>query len=218
MAEKSLKKIIITIDGPAGSGKGRIASYLSKKWQLYHIDSGILYRGLASVILKNNINYLNEKKILQILTKKPKISFRNFKKLRSEDISLITSHIATYRPVRNYINSIQRDFVKKYRKKKGFVIDGRDIGSVVFKTNADLKLYIHVDSKIRAKRRYKQLIEIGEKSIYQKILKDINLRDKKDKQRMVSPLVIPRGSIVINNNGNLKETLRKINVLVGAII
>ena len=62
------------------------------------------------------------------------------------------------------------------------------------------------------------MIEIGEKSIYQKILKDINLRDKKDKQRMVSPLVIPRGSIVINNNGNLKETLRKINVLVGAII
>ena len=216
--EKSLKKIIITIDGPAGSGKGKIASYLSKKWKLYHIDSGILYRGIASIILKNNINHLNENDILKILKTKPKISFRNLKKLRNEEISLITSHIATYRSVRNYINQIQRDFVIKYRKKRGFVIDGRDIGSVVFKSNADLKLFIQVDSKIRAKRRYKQLIEMGEKSIYQKILKDINLRDKKDKQRMVSPLVIPRGSIVINNNGNLKETLRKINVLVGAII
>ena len=216
--EKSYKKIIITIDGPAGSGKGRIASYLSKKWNLYHIDSGILYRCLASIILKDRINYLNEKKILEILKKRPKISFLKLKRLRNEEISLITSHIATYKSVRNYINHIQRDFVTKYRKKKGFVIDGRDIGSVVFKSNANLKLYIHVDSEIRAKRRYKQLIDMDEKSIYQKILKDINLRDKKDKNRSISPLVIPRGSIVINNNGNLKDTLKKINFLVNKIL
>ena len=216
--EKSLKKIIITIDGPAGSGKGKIASYLSKKWKLYHIDSGILYRGIASIILKNNINHLNENNILKILKKKPKISFRNLKKLRNEEISLITSHIATYRSVRNYINQIQRDFVIKYTKKRGFVIDGRDIGSVVFKSNADLKLFIQVDSKIRAKRRYKQLIEMGEKSIYQKILKDINLRDSKDKKRTISPLVIPRGSVIINNEGKFRETVKKINIIIRDII
>ena len=77
---------------------------------------------------------------------------------------------------------MQYNFVKKKKNNRGFVIDGRDIGSVVFK-KADLKLYIDVNSEIRAKRRYKQLIDSGEKSIYPKILKDIKLRDKKDKTK-----------------------------------
>ena len=86
---------------------------------------------------------------------------------------------------------MQYNFVKRNKNSRGFVIDGRDIGSVVFK-NADLKLYIVVNSEIRAKRRYKQLIDSGEKSIYPQILKDIKLRDKKDKTRINSPLVIPK--------------------------
>ena len=79
------------------------------------------------------------------------------------------------------------------------MIDGRDIGSVVFK-KAFLKLYIDVDVNIRAKRRYKQLIDNGEKSIYLKILKDIKLRDKKDKTRKNSPLVVPKGAKIIDNS------------------
>ncbi len=213
-----MKKKIISIDGPAGSGKGRIARYLSKKWKLQHIDSGILYRRLSFQLRKNNFEYENESKVKKYILKNPKISFRNHKKLRNEEISLITSQIASYKSVRDYINSLQQNFVLNHQKSRGFVIDGRDIGSVVFKDNADLKLYIEVDSKIRAKRRYKQLIEMGEKSIYQKILKDIILRDRKDKQRKHSPLLVPKGSIVISNNLDFKTTCTEINNLIKEIL
>ena len=100
---------------------------------------------------------------------------------------------------------------------RGFVIDGRDIGSVVFK-KADLKLYIEVNSEIRAKRRYKQLIDSGEKSIYPQILKEIKLRDKKDKLRKNSPLVIPKKAYIIDNNGKFNETIKQINNLLVKLI
>jgi cytidylate kinase len=96
------------------------------------------------------------------------------------------------------------------------VIDGRDIGSVVFK-NANLKLYIDVSEKNRAKRRYKQLIDNGEKSIYPQILKDIKLRDKKDKARKNSPLVIPKGAFIIDNNSSFRNTSLQINKLIKKI-
>ena len=128
----------------------------------------------------------------------------------------MASKIAVHACVRNFVNKLQFNFVKKNKNIQGFVIDGRDIGSVVFK-NADLKLYIVVNSEIRAKRRYKQLIDSGEKSIYPKILKDIKLRDKQDKLRKHSPLVIPKGSYIINNNGSFKDTVNQINLLLDKI-
>ena len=100
--------------------------------------------------------------------------------------------------------------------KKGFVIDGRDIGSVVFK-KANLKLFIKVNSYVRAERRHKQLIDLGEKSIYAKILKEIKLRDRQDIIRSNSPLIIPKGASIIDNSGSFKNTLKKINELIGKI-
>mgnify|MGYP003330717231 FL=1 len=96
------------------------------------------------------------------------------------------------------------------------MIDGRDIGSVVFK-KANLKLYIDVKPEIRAKRRYKQLIDSGEKSIYRKILKEITLRDQKDKVRKHSPLIIPKGAYIIDNNGTFNKTVKQINKLIEII-
>ena len=96
------------------------------------------------------------------------------------------------------------------------MIDGRDIGSVVFK-RAYLKLYIDVDVNIRAKRRYKQLIDNGEKSIYLKILKDIKLRDKTDKTRKNSPLVVPRGAKIINISHTFKKTIAQIKNIIEGI-
>ena len=133
--------------------------------------------------------------------------------LRTEKISKIASKIAVHKFVRDYINKIQRNFVNSSKKNKCFVIDGRDIGSVVFK-NANLKLYIDVSEKIRAKRRYKQLIDTGEKSIYRQILKDIKLRDKKDIQRTNSPLLIPNGAVIIDNSGSFRNTTNQINNLI----
>ena len=97
------------------------------------------------------------------------------------------------------------------------MVDGRDIGSIVFK-NADLKLYIDVNERNRAKRRFKQLIDSGEKSIYPKILKDIKLRDKKDKTRKNSPLIVPDGAVIIDNNESFKNTTDQVNKQIRKIL
>ena len=211
-----MKKLIITIDGPAASGKEKIAKYISKKWKLNHLDSGILYRRLALIFLSENIDIKNINKIKNKLKEIDQISFRNSKYIRTQAISKLASKIAIHNCVRSFVNKLQYNFVNKNIKMRGFVIDGRDIGSVVFK-KADLKLYIDVNSEIRAKRRYKQLIDSGEKSIYPKILKEIKLRDKQDKLRKHSPLVIPKGSHIINNNYSFKYTINQISTLVDKI-
>ena len=209
-------KKIITVDGPAGSGKERICKYIARKYKLYHLDSGILYRRLAYELEKKNIKTFEVNKIKRILQNIKKLSFRKDPVLRKEKIGKAASEIAKLDFIRFFINSQQRLTTKLPNKKNGFVIDGRDIGSVVFK-KAFLKLYIDVDVSIRAKRRYKQLIDNGEKSIYLKILKDIKLRDKTDKTRKNSPLVVPRGAKVINNSHTFKKTIAQIRNIIEGI-
>ena len=209
-------KKIITIDGPAGSGKGMISKYISKKYNLYHIDSGILYRRLAYEMEKVNIKIYEKNKIKKLIKSIDRLSIRKLNYLRQEQIGVAASEIAKYDFVRIFINKQQKLVTKTYNNCKGFVIDGRDIGSVVFK-KATLKLYIEVDVNIRAKRRYKQLIDNGEKSIYLKILKDIKLRDKTDKTRKNSPLVVPRGAKIINNSHTFKKTIAQIRNIIEGI-
>ena len=206
-------KKIITVDGPAGSGKEKISKYIARKYNLYHIDSGIFYRRLAYELKKNNLKTSDLEKIKKLIKKIDILSLRKDSFLRKEEIGNIASEIAKYVFVRNFINSQQRIATQTLREKAGFVIDGRDIGSVVFK-KAYLKLYIDVNEDIRAKRRYKQLIDKGEKSIYRKILKDIKLRDKKDKSRSNSPLVIPKGAKIIDNSKSFSNTINQINQII----
>ena len=202
--------IIISVDGPSGSGKERIAKFIAKKYNFYHLDSGIFYRRLAYLILKKKINFKNINELVFFLKSLTYLSLRKHKTLRKEVISKQSSIIATIPTVRKFIDNQQKLTVKKILKsKKGCVVDGRDIGSKVFK-NAKIKLFIQVKPEIRAKRRHKQLIEQGEKSIYSRILKDINLRDKNDKNRAVSPLIVPKKAIIIDNSFSFKNTIYQI--------
>ena len=208
-------KKIITIDGPASSGKEKISKFISKKYNFYHIDSGILYRKIALKILQNKIKFNEKIKIKKLLKKLKGLSLRKHISLRQENVGIIASKIAAYDFVRDFVNFQQRLLTKTITNYKGFVVDGRDIGSVVFK-KAYLKLYVDVDTKIRAKRRYKQLIDIGEKSIYLQILKDIKLRDKKDSSRKNSPLVIPKGGVILDNSKSFNNTIQQIkNIIEG---
>jgi len=211
-----LKNKIITVDGPAGSGKGRIAEYIAHKWKFFHLDSGLLYRRLAYELLKNNISIYNERDITNFIKELKILSSKNHKNLRTERMSKITSAISVHKKVRHFINKQQRIIVEKKIKNKSCVIDGRDIGSVVFK-KANTKLYIEVDIKIRAERRHKQLIDMGEQSIYPKILKEIKLRDKKDKNRKNSPLVIPKGANIIDNSNSFSLTIKQLNKIIKRI-
>jgi len=209
-------KKIITVDGPAGSGKEKISKYIARKYKLYHLDSGMLYRQLAYELAKKNIKTHEINKIKKILKNIKTLSLKKNQALRKEQIGKTASEIAKLDFVRYFINSQQRLVTKMPNKKRGFVIDGRDIGSVVFK-RAYLKLYVDVDVNIRAKRRYKQLIDNGEKSIYLKILKDIKLRDKTDKTRKNSPLVVPKGAKIINNSHTFKKTVAQIRYFIEGI-
>ena len=207
-----MKRKIVTIDGPAASGKEKIAKYISNKWKLKHLDSGILYRRLAFIFLNSKVEIRNINEIKKKIKEIDSITYRKSKKLRTQEISNLASKIAVHPYVRNFVNRLQYDFVKKNKNLRGFVIDGRDIGTIVFKS-ADIKLYIDVKAEIRAKRRYKQLIDSGEKSIYPKILKEIKLRDKQDKLRKNSPLVVPKGAYIIDNNATFNDTVKQINNL-----
>ena len=209
-------KKIITVDGPAGSGKEKISKYIARKYKLYHIDSGIFYRRLAYELEKKIIKTSEKQKIKKLIKTINKLSLRKVSALRKEKIGVGASEIARYGFVRDFINLQQRLTTITLNKKKGFVIDGRDIGSVVFK-KAFLKLYIYADINIRTKRRYKQLIDSGEKSIYLKILKDIKLRDKKDKSRKNSPLVVPKGAVIIDNSYTFKNTISQITKIIEGI-
>ena len=207
-----MSNLIITIDGPSGSGKEKIAKYISKKYKLYHLDSGILYRRLASIFLKKKINLNNERDIKKVLKSINNIlSHRKNRALRSEQIGKKASIIATKKIVRIFIDKQQHLIVNKVMQSfSGCIIDGRDIGSKVFK-KAQIKLYIEVNVRIRAKRRHKQLIEQGEKSIHSRILKDLKLRDKKDLNRKISPLIKPFNAILIDNSKSFNFTCNQIN-------
>ena len=216
--EIHLNNLIITIDGPSGSGKEKIARYIVKKYKLYHLDSGMLYRRLAKIIAKKNVKLNDNKNIEKTLNSIKNLSHRRNFALRNEEIGKKASIIATNKVVRKFIDKQQHKIVKKILKKfKGCVIDGRDIGSKVFK-NAQIKLFIDVNVEIRAKRRHKQLIEQGERNIYSRILKDLKLRDKKDLNRKISPLIKPHKAILIDNSKSFKKTCNQINSILLKII
>ena len=212
-----MNNLIIAIDGPAGSGKGRIAKYISNKYNLYHLDSGVLYRKLSLIISNKKINYNDKFELRKLLQLTKILSDRKSKNIRTENISKISSKIAILPKIREFINKQQKLIVKKKLKKfSGCVIDGRDIGTKVFKS-AKIKLFINVRAEIRAKRRHKQLIAIGEKSIYSHILKEINLRDNIDKNRIESPLKPAIGSIQIDNSLNFEKTIQQVNLVLKKI-
>ena len=206
-----LNKTIISVDGLSGSGKEKISKYIAKKYNFFHLDSGLLYRRVCLLIIRNKVNINNKKEINDFLKSLKSISIRNHASIRTEKISKKSSQIAKILIVRKFINKLQKKTVKQILySRKGCVVDGRDIGSFVFK-NAKIKLYVEVKPEIRAKRRHKQLIERGEKSIYSRILRDINLRDKTDKTRSASPVVVPKNAIIINNSLSFKHTIAQIN-------
>ena len=207
-----MNNFIISIDGPAGSGKGTIAKYIAKKYKLYHLSSGILYRRIAKIIMNEKINYLNDCELVKFLKSIKLLSPRHHKILRTENVSSLSSKIAILPIIRKFINNQQKIIVKKKLYIfKGCVIDGRDIGTKVFKS-AKIKLFINVKPTIRAKRRHKQLIALGEKSIYAQILKEIKLRDKTDINRIESPLIPAKGAIDIDNSFSFTNTVKQINI------
>ena len=191
--------MIITIDGPSGSGKGTLAKSLSKYFNIKHLDTGRLYRTIGLICLKKGINTNNIKKIEQII-EKIDINKLNNPILMKENIAEIASKVAMHAKVRIALHLFQKKIILIQNKEnKGIIIDGRDTGSKICPT-ANFKFFLKADTKIRAKRRFEELICRKTNVIYKEVLKNIIYRDRRDSSRIISPLIVPNDAIILDSS------------------
>ena len=205
-----MNKKVITIDGPAASGKGSLSKKISKEFNFYYLETGIYYRGFASLFYQNQIN------ISDLITFIPNLNISEFKefithnnkKLYSPKVTKLASKLAKNIEIRRFIVKIQQDMIITLEKKfNGIILEGRDCGSVVA-PEADLKFYLTASIKVRAERRLKQFVKEKKDISYEQVLSDLRERDVQDKNREHSPLQKPKGAVVIDNsNYNFEETI-----------
>lgn len=198
----------VAIDGPSGSGKSTIAKLLADKLNITYVDTGAMYRAIALHSKETGIEPVDFISEVEIDYHDDKV-FLNGEdvsdKIRTEEISKLASKISKNLKVREFLVQKQR----KISKKRSVVMEGRDIGTVVL-PEADYKFYLDAGVEVRAKRRYNQLIEKGEKAEFEQVLIDLKDRDFNDMNRENSPLVKAEGAIFIDSADiTLEETLDK---------
>lgn len=194
---------LITIDGPAGSGKGTIAKQLSQELKLNYLDSGAIYRILGFHLKENNIPIENDALVKERI-QKAKIQFIEntiylndrdvTDAIRTESIAKMASLIAAKKTVRESILDLQRSFLQK----PGLVAEGRDMGTVVF-PEAKHKFFLTATVEERASRRYKQLISKGFDVSMADLVVEIQERDFRDTNRTISPLVPAANAVIIDS-------------------
>ncbi|AFB31674.1 MULTISPECIES: (d)CMP kinase [spotted fever group] len=183
----------ISLDGPAASGKGTIGLILAKKFSLKYFQSSIVYRQLAFDCISQKIDVTDIDTVIA-LSKELKLD-NNFD-LENENIGNIASQIAVISEIRNNLNKHLINLVKTTPR---MIMEGRDIGTVVV-PDADLKIFITANPQIRAERRYKQLQAKGKTCILDEILRQIILRDKRDKERKAAPLLPASDALIIDTS------------------
>ncbi len=217
-----MKKIIVAIDGPSSCGKSTIAKELARDVGYVYVDTGAMYRAVALYCLQNG--WLKDSSLDEEALKKNikslKIEFktnekgetetylngRNVEKeIRSLEVANAASQISTLDFVRKEMVCQQQEMGKE----KGIVMDGRDIGTVVF-PQAELKIFLTATPEIRAQRRVLEMLERGEKVTFEEVLKNIRERDERDSHRLESPLKKAEDAIVIDNSNLTKEQQREL--------
>lgn len=210
---------IVAIDGPAGTGKGTITSLISKELGLVNIDTGATYRCVALYAIRNNIKIEEKEKIIESL-KNIDIDMQNqngeqkvflngedvSKEIRSKEVSQTVSQVSSIKEVRYKMVEVQR----KLAQGKDVIMEGRDITTVVF-PEANVKIYMDADEQERAQRRYKEMQEKGIQMTYDEVLKNIQARDKNDKEKEVGALKIAEDAIYLDTTGlSIEEVKDKI--------
>ncbi len=183
---------VITVDGPTASGKGTIASKLAQVLGFHYLDSGALFRLTALSCLANRLDLSDAASCAQAALKM-RLRFEEGKiflfdqdvtdAIREEKIGIAASQVATMPAVREAILSLERGLCRE----PGLVADGRDMGTVVF-PQARLKIFLTASAKVRAERRYKQLIQRGISANLADLTRDLEERDRRDRERTVSPM------------------------------
>ena len=202
-----MKNLIVAIDGPAGSGKSTIAKLVAKKFNFTYIDTGAMYRMITLYLLENKISFDNLDKIQKILNeinldmKEDKFFLNNVEvslKIREEIINENVSKVASIKAVRENLVNLQR----KIASDKNVILDGRDIGTVVF-PNAQVKIFLVASAEERARRRYNEFMEKKVEITYDEVLKSLKERDHLDSTRKESPLVKASDALELDTT-NLK--------------
>jgi cytidylate kinase len=219
---------IITIDGPASSGKTTVAKMIAQKFKVPLLESGALYRFVTYLLIKSGksiqtymenedllINFLKEafQKVKIELTSEGTFIYWNGKlikeELRKEEVENMVSQVSANKKVREFLTEIMR----KLGKEDSLITEGRDMGSFVF-PYADIKIFLTANEEIRAQRRLKEKmgkVIYKDKNLYEKVFNNIKFRDKLDSQREVAPLIIPEGAYIIDtSNLTPEEVLNEI--------
>jgi|TARA_B110000914_G_scaffold28227_1_gene21000 cytidylate kinase len=225
-------KIIITIDGTSSTGKSTIAKRIAKKLDYIYIDSGAMYRALTYYAITNNLMskiFFKKTSLINDLSK-IKIDFRKSysnnnlevnlngisveNKIRSLEVSDLVSQLAAIDEVRTFMVKIQHSLGKN----KGVVMDGRDIGTVVF-PEAELKFYLEASAELRSERRFEELKETDENISFNEVYNNINLRDTQDINRSNSPLRKASDAILIDTEKlTLDEVENKISYYISTTL
>lgn len=227
-----MKKIVIAIDGYSSTGKSTVAKQLAKELNYVYVDTGAMYRAVTYFALEERLigeGFFHSEALIKRLPE-IHITFKFNKnlgfaevylnekniefKIRTLEVSQYVSPVAT-------ISEVRRKLVEQQQlmgKDKGIVMDGRDIGTVVF-PDAELKLFMTASAETRAKRRYKELLERGHNLSYEEVLENVTTRDRIDSTREDSPLVKAENAIEIDNSDlTIEEQLETLLELAKKVI
>lgn len=204
---------IIAVDGPSGSGKSTISQIIAEKLKIEYLNTGLMYRAVTKYFLDKDLGEQTDDEILKEILEEISIDFKDNRlllngidvtdKLRNDEVTANVSWVSA----RSYVREKMVDLQRKIAKNTSFILDGRDIGSVVF-PNAKYKFYLTASALTRAKRRFDQ----GESDMtIEEIEKAIIKRDNYDSNRKVAPLKIAEGAVVIDSsNLDINQTVDKI--------
>lgn len=198
----------VALDGPGGAGKSTIAKQVAKQRSIVYVDTGAMYRSIALYMLKHNIDIHNEEAVkAQLPNIDIQLTYKDgtqciilcgedvSKEIRTPEVSMSASVTSAYKSVRAFLLDTQRNVAKT----QSVIMDGRDIGTVVL-PDAQVKIFLSADSKVRAERRYKELMEKGETITFEEVLEDIEKRDYRDIHRRESPLKQAEDAVLLDTS------------------
>jgi cytidylate kinase len=225
-----MQKLTIAIDGPAGSGKSSVARRVASILGYLYMDSGAMYRAVALKSLRKNL-LLSDDRALTAIARETHIELRRptpeqeaagaknrvfldgaevTEEIRTEEVAQAASRLATVQEVREVLVAEQQ----RAGAGGGIVMEGRDIGTVVFPA-AELKIFLEATPEVRAERRWKEHLEKGDNVTLAEVVKEVYDRDRRDRERKVSPLVRAADAVLVDNTAmGIEETARVIVMLV----
>ena len=215
--------MIVAVDGQAGSGKGTVTKRIEKELGYLNLDTGATYRCVALQALRENVSLKDEEEIIKIAndidikinnTGDKDIILLNgedvSKEIRTKEVTSIVSQVSAIIPVREKMVEVQR----KLANGKNVIVEGRDIGTVVF-PNADIKIYLDASEEIRAKRRYEENKQNGIDTTYEEVLENVKMRDYNDMHKKVGALKKADDAIVVDStNLTIDEVVEKIKDII----